>query len=112
MPEIAKLELGALNISASPHPEGIYRRSLQAVADREVRVFGTDWAKITEPGPLDDHPDWLYGQILVWTGINADGKWLNKRKNKEATPEEKKKIIAALPNDLEPNFRAFNFVFV
>jgi hypothetical protein len=112
MAAIPRLEVGAINIAASPHPEGIYRRALDAVANREVRVHGSDWAKITQPGPFDDHADWLFGQILVWTQIDATKPWLNKRRNSEATPEEKQQAVESIPRDLEPNFRAFNFIFL
>ncbi|MGA8499402.1 MAG: DUF4747 family protein [Xanthobacteraceae bacterium] len=111
MPEVSsRITVGALNISASPHPAGVYRQALQAVADKEVHIGGSDWAKITDPGPLDDKPDWLFGQILVWTRIDTAGRWLNKRRNREATPEEKGRI--ALPGELEPNFRAFDYIFI
>lgn len=106
------LEIGALNITASPHPPGIYRQLLTAVADKEVSIWGSDRAKITQPGPFEDHADWLYGQILIWAEIDTKGKWINKTKNKEATPEEKRKAVEALPADLEPNFRSFNFIFL
>src|SRR5262245_30431144 len=112
MAQIPVLEVGALNISASPHPEGIYRRLFSQVADKEVPVWGSDKAKITQPGPFEDQPNWLYGQILVWAEIDLDGKWINKSKNKEATPEEKRKVSEAIPRNLEPNFRAFNFIFI
>jgi Domain of unknown function (DUF4747) len=112
MAEPTKIEVGALNISASPHPPGVYREALRAVADKEVHISGSDWAKITEPGPLEDRPDWLFGQILVWTQIDTAGRWLNKSRNREATAEEKEKIERALPSDLEPNFRAFDYIFV
>lgn len=109
---VPRIQVGAINIAASPHPEGIYASAFEAVADKEVWVWGSDKAKITAPGPFEDKPNWLYGQILVWAEIDIDGKWLNKRKNKEATPEEKKKVAEALPSDLEPNFRAFNYIFI
>jgi hypothetical protein len=112
MANVPIIEVGALNITASPHPPGIYQQILSAVADKEVPVWGSDRAKITQPGPFEDHEDWLYGQILVWAEIDINGKWLNKAKNKEATPEEKKEVIEALPEDLEPNFRSFNFIFL
>lgn len=112
MPESPKIEVGALNISASPHPDGVYEAALRIVANREVSLGGSDWAKITEPGPFEDNPGLLYGQILVWTQIDTEGRWINKRQNREATAAEKLQIEEALPQDLEPNFRAFNFIFV
>lgn len=109
---VTRIEVGAVNIAASPHPDGVYRRLLEAVADKEIWVWGSDKAKITSPGPFEDNSNWLYGQILVWAEIDTRGKWLNKRKNKEATAEEKQQVADALPADLEPNFRAFNYIFI
>lgn len=105
-----RITLGALNISADPHPEGIYRRFFAAAANRVVHLRGSDYAKITEPQDRGTDPPSFYGRVLVWTEINKDGKWLNQKKNEEATPAEKAKI--QIPEDIDPNFRSFNFVFV
>jgi hypothetical protein len=112
MARTARIEVGALNIVASPHPPGVYRTILKAVADKEVHLWGSDMAKITEFREFDDDPDRLQGRILVWAEIDIDGKWLNKKKNVEATPDEKQVIAKAIPSDFEPNFRSFNYVFV
>jgi hypothetical protein len=109
---VPNISIGAINIAASPHPEGVYTALFRAVADKEIWVWGSDKAKITAPGPFEGKSDWLYGQILVWAEIDMKGKWLNKRKNKEATQEEKQKVANAIPRDLEPNFRAFNYIFI
>ncbi len=107
-----RIEVGALNIVASPHPDGVYRQVLRQVANKEVPLWGSDRAKITEFQEMEDRPDLLYGRILVWSEIDPDGKWLNKVKNVEATVEEKKEIAEAIPQDYEPNFRSFYFLFV
>ena len=112
MPEYTRIELGALNIVASPHPHGIYRRALAAVADKEVNLWGSDRAKITPFQPLEDRPNLLWGRILVWAEIDTEGKWLNKAKNEEATAAEKRAVVDALPPNLEPNFRSFYYLFV
>jgi hypothetical protein len=108
----SRIEVGALNIVASPHPQGIYRRILSEVANKEVHLWGSDMAKITQFQELEDRPNLLYGRILVWAEIDIDGKWLNKKKNVEATLAEKKKIADAIPPDFEPNFRSFNYVLI
>lgn len=109
MPETPKLRIGALNVAATPHPNGIYRTLLDRAANLEIFLRGSDWAKITAVTPFDDRPELLSGRVLVWAHIDKDGKWLNKKKNTEATADEKRTII--LPPDFEPNFRSFNFVF-
>ncbi len=105
-----RIVLGVLNISADPHPAGIYRRLFEENAERGIRLWGNDWAKITRPVNRETDPPSFYGRILVWTEINKDGKWLDQNTDKEATASEKDKI--AIPDNLDPNFRSFNFVFL
>jgi hypothetical protein len=109
---VQKIEVAALNIVASPHPKGVYREILSAIANKEVTLWGSDRGKITEFQEMEDKPNLLYGRVLVWGEIDKDGKWLNENKNIEATPEEKQKIAKAIPEDYEPNFRSFYFVFI
>src|SRR4051812_16407387 len=104
-----KIQVGALNIAASPHPFGVYRRLLELAANVEVHLHGSDWGKITTVTPLEDRPELLTGRVVLWAHIDKDGKWLNKKKNIEATPIEKQSIV--LPPDFEPNFRSFYFAF-
>jgi hypothetical protein len=104
-----KIQVGALNVAASPHPAGVYRRLLDLAADVEIHLHGSDWGKITAVTPLEDRPELLFGRVLLWAHIDKDGKWLNKKKNVEATAVEKQGVV--LPPDIEPNFRSFYFVF-
>jgi hypothetical protein len=110
MADIVTITLGALNIAADPHPPGIYRRLFEAAADIQVRLWGSDWAKITAPIDRESDPPSFYGRVLVWTEIDREGKWLNQVEDREATPVEKRNI--QIPEDLDPNFRSFNFVFL
>ena len=105
-----RITIGALNVSADPHPTGIYRRLFEQVAEQGVQVWGNDWAKITAPADRETKPPSFYGRVLVWTEIDPDGKWLDQSTDKEATPAEKRKI--QIPDNLDPNFRSFNFVFL
>lgn len=107
---LPRLLIGAINISADPHPAGVYRQLFERAADHPVLIWGSDWAKITEPQDRETTPSSFYGRILVWTEIDKDGKWLNQEKNKEATTAEKASI--QIPTTLDPNFRSFNFVFL
>jgi hypothetical protein len=109
MPGNPKLEIGAINVAASPHPSGIYRRLLNLATNVEIHLHGSDWGKITTVTPFEDKPGLLSGRVLLWAHIDKDGKWLNKKKNIEATPAEKNQVV--LPPDIEPNFRSFYFVF-
>lgn len=109
---LTKIQVGALNIAADPHPKGVYREILARIADKEVELWGSDKAKITPFRQFEDNENLLALRILVWAEIDPDGKWINKRKNIEATDDEKLAIIAALPGHIEPNFRSFNAIFV
>jgi hypothetical protein len=104
------IEVAALNIVASPHPPGIYRTILRAVAGKEVPIWGSDRAKITEPRPIDGRPDDFFGEILIWAHIDTEIPWINKDRDAEATEEEMQPVVDALPSNLEPNFRPFTYV--
>jgi hypothetical protein len=106
------IKVGALNIAASPHPKGIYRSILEEISNKEVPFWGSDRAKITPFEEIEDNSNHLFFRILIWTHLDPDGNWLNKRKNVEATPAEKKEIEESLPKGYEPNYKSFNAVFV
>lgn len=110
MADTVTITIGALNIAADPHPRGIYRRLFEEVADVAVHLWGQDWAKITPPIDRESDPPSFYGRVLIWTEIDRDGKWLNQAEDREATVNEKRAI--RIPDELDPNFRSFNFVFV
>jgi hypothetical protein len=106
------IEVGALNIVASPHPPGTYLRLLQHVAGKEVPLWGSDRAKITEPREIDGREDDFFGEVLIWTHIDTDSPWINKDTDTEATDEELKPVVEALgaQENLEPNFRPFTYI--
>jgi hypothetical protein len=106
------IKIGALNIVASPHPKGIYRKLLRDVSEKEVPVGGSDKGKILAPLEFEDNPNLLFGRILIWTHLDAGGRWLNKPKNVEATEAEKARIAASLPKNFEPNYRSFNYILM
>jgi Domain of unknown function (DUF4747) len=104
------IEVAALNIVASPHPPGTYLRLFRHVAGKEVPLWGTDRAKITEPRPIEGRPDDFFGEVLIWTHIDTEIPWINKETDTEATEEEMQPVLDALPENLEPNFRPFTYI--
>jgi uncharacterized protein DUF4747 len=104
------IEVAALNIVASPHPSGIYLRLLQHVAGKEIQLWGSDRAKITEPREIEGRDGYFYGEILIWAHIDTESPWLNTETDTEATLEEMQEVVDALPDNLEPNFRTFNYM--
>lgn len=103
------LLVSALNISANPHPDGIYIRLLSRAAGRRIKVRGNDWAKISKPEPARDSVGVYTGRVLVWTEIDKNAPWLDAETDDFLSEEEKAKII--IPSKAKPNYRVFNYVF-
>lgn len=108
--EITHIEVAALNVVASPHPKGIYLRLFQYAAGKEIPLWGSDRAKITEPREMDDKPNYFFGEILIWARIDTETPWLNTDTDTEATEEEMEAVVEALPGNLEPNLRTFTYI--
>jgi hypothetical protein len=104
------IEVAALNIVASPHPPKIYLQLLQRVAGKEIALWGSDRAKITEPRAIEGRDNYFFGEILIWAHIDTESPWLNTDTDKEATDEEMETVVEALPENLEPNFRPFTYI--
>jgi hypothetical protein len=108
MPRSAWMEIGEINISASPHPPGIYRAALEKAANNGVQIFGSDWAKLTPA--TEQEPGVLVGRVLVWTKIDKEGDWVNLEKNQKASDIDKKKIV--LEPAIQPNYKSFQWAFI
>ncbi len=101
------VELGLLNVVATPHPEGMYLKVLRWGAKGYAQARGSDHAKITKP---KSEGDGLYsGRILLWTEIDMDGKWLDIDRDDELSEEDYQKIT--IPAAAKPNFRPFWYIF-
>lgn len=103
------IRIAALNISANPHPPGIYIDLLTKAAGRSTNFRGSDWAKFTKPVEAKNHPGVYVGRILAWTEIDTKGPWLDDEKDDLLSPEDKAKIN--IPAKAKPNYRVFNYVF-
>lgn len=77
MPRERLLQICILNISANPHPDGIYIALLRRAADFYVRARGNDFAKITAPTQDQRVGRYWTGRILLWTEIDISGSWLD-----------------------------------
>lgn len=105
----ASLQVAALNISANPHPDGIYTLLLTRAAGRKVNYRGSDWAKFTKPTPAVIEKGTFIGRILVWTEIDTSGPWLDDDKDDLLSADAKAEIN--IPKNAKPNYRVFNYVF-
>lgn len=102
------LKVSALNISATPHPAGIYVDLLKKAAGKKANFRGNDWAKFTKPVESDT-PGVFTGRILVWTEIDTRGPWLDDETDDLLSPADKATI--SIPKKAKPNYRTFNYVF-
>lgn len=71
MPEGGVVEIGFLNVVASPHPEGIYSRSLANIANTPVNIRGKDFAIVTPPKAVERQEGLFQGWVSVWTDIDS-----------------------------------------
>lgn len=102
------IEAGFLNIVATPHPKGVYKRLLNVAAERPVSFWGPMKAAITEPLELHDDPSFLTFQLVIWTEVNPNEPAVNKTQLKKAAfPREGKSFVA----EYGVNGRVFYCVF-
>ncbi|MFT8346572.1 DUF4747 family protein [Gluconobacter oxydans] len=109
MSTISRTTACALSIDAHPHPPGIYVKTLTAASGKEVQARGEAKAKITAPTAVVGQEGVFEGRLLVWTEIDIKGRWLNKEKDEDLSPEEKMSIN--IPENAAPNYKNYNYVF-
>jgi hypothetical protein len=109
MAQGAALLVSALNISANPHPPGIYIRLLAKVAGIKINFRAKDSAKITKPVEDKKNAGVYTGRILVWTDIDTNAPWLDDERDEILSDADKAKIN--IPRNAKPNYRVFNYVF-
>ena len=108
MPADRTIVACALNLSANPHPTGVYVSLLRQAARFLVKARASDYAKITTPRK-SEHGDYYAGRILEWTEIDLKKPWLDLDSEDVLSPTLKKAI--AIPPSAKPNYRVFNYVF-
>jgi len=102
------LEVGFLNIVATPHPKGVYLRLLNAAAEQPVGFWGQMKAAITKPIALHDDETFQTFQLLIWTEIDPSEPTINKAELKKAQfPREGREFS----NKYGVNGRVFYCIF-
>src|SRR5437773_10380925 len=86
------LHVCILNITANPHPEGIYVQLLRRAADFVVNARASDYAKITVLRRDARVGRYYTGRILVWTEIDLQVRWLDLARGEELTERERAAI--------------------
>lgn len=99
----------ALNLDATPHPEGIYVDLLRKASKLLVKAHGSDYAKITSPRKYERDENVYTGRILIFTEIDVRGKWLDLANDDELSASLKRAIT--IPDNARPNFRSFDYAF-
>ena len=108
MAEEQTVEIGFLNIVATPHPQGVYERLMRACAGHQVQFYGEQIAAITTPRAARGEPNLLQGRVVIWTDIDEDQPGVNKRSLSAVNLAD---MNFAVPRDLGFNGKSFVFVF-
>lgn len=80
---------------------------MDSVANIEVSIGGSDYAKLTKIEATQSHAGIYMGRICVWAYIEKDGPWFNKITNDEASSEDKSAV--EIPEYIAPNYRYFYY---
>ena len=89
------LEVGFLNVVATPHPKGVYAESLAEIAAKPIRYRGKDYAVVLPHKRNKKDPTILEGLISVWTDIDASEPSIDKATFEEKNVEDSLKKIFA-----------------
>lgn len=77
--DLQTIEYCVLNVTASPHPQGIYVELLAqaATSSTAVNYWGDAWASISRP--VKRSPGFFQGRVVSWTEIDTSEPGINKR---------------------------------
>lgn len=101
------IEIGFLNVVATPHPPGIYHEGLQQIANRPVRYRGKDYAVVLAPKKHPEDESLLEGVVSVWTDIDASEPSIDKATFEAQDVEDSLKAVFEQRGF---NNRAFHYV--
>lgn len=100
------VEYAILNISASPHPDGVYKDVLTKVALNPINYWGDHFATISEP--VQDGDGFYRGRIVSWVEIDKTQPAVHKDKLEEVDFDE---LNLHLPDNIGFNSKTFLYVF-
>jgi len=109
-----RVKVGEISVVAHPHddpdtyPE-LFKRLTDSTSRPNTKYSNNrsvEFADLEKVAGADVYT----GAIYIYSGIDFDEPWYNKPNKREATNEELDKIN--IPNELNPEFRKFGFVFV
>lgn len=106
MSRIPMMPVLTINISASPHPPGIYLKLFNVASKKIVKSRSNDAALITKPKHIKD--DYYSGRVLIWTEIDLNGPWLDIDSEDEISDILRNDI--KIPQQAKPNYRSFDYL--
>lgn len=101
------VQVGFLNVVASPHPNGIYVEALEKVANTPTNLRGRDFAIITPPRQMEREEGLYQGMISVWTDIDSSEPSIDKSTFRQQDVEAALKKVFA-----ERGFNNRSFTYV
>lgn len=101
------VEFNALNISAKPHPPGVYRRLFEAFANKRVKYYGEKIAAFSKPSESIDGI--FYGVLITWTEIDRNQSVIDTVLLKKPEPGVLSQI--KIPDNLGFNAQLFYYAF-
>ncbi|WP_407522033.1 DUF4747 family protein [Methylobacterium oryzisoli] len=105
---MATVEFHALNISATPHPRGAYRKLFEGLAGKRVKYYGEKIAAFSKPSDTKDGVFW--GYIFSWTEIDKNQPVIDTILLQK--PDEEKLADIIIPENIGFNWQSFIYVFV
>jgi hypothetical protein len=72
MTSVNFIEIGFINIVATPHPTGVYAASLAEASNFPIKYWGSNYAAIRKPKMNRRLPHIWEGVITTWTEINTN----------------------------------------
>jgi Domain of unknown function (DUF4747) len=100
------IEYCALNISASPHPEGVYLNIFERATKNKVNFWGDHFAAISEIEKVSE--GFYRGRLVVWTEIDTTESAV---KIDELERVDFADLGISLPNNVGFNGKVFVFIF-
>jgi hypothetical protein len=97
----------ALNISAHPHPAGVYRELFEKFSGKRVKYFGDKLATFSKPSEIERGI--FRGYIITWTEIDQTQPMIDTALLE--TPAEEKMLKLFIPNDIGFNAQIFHYAF-
>lgn len=99
------LEIGVLNIKATPHPDGIYPKLLRKIANTPVPYHGDDYFTLRPPERVDG--GFYQGRLWIWTNVDPTKPAINKDRLEELSSADAERDLRT---DIGLNLKVFLYV--